>query len=333
MNYLRRILLIALIPILTAYIFVDSLWLPNVSETGHIVFIPAKSTATIIIDSLEHAGVIRNAFEFHIALKVLRKENALLPGVYEFKAHQSNAAIIDALSHTHSAHHVFITFPEGMTVAEYAHIGKENLVLDSGTFVALAHDSAFMNSLGIHAPSLEGYLCPETYEIDSPVRVQGLLARMIVATKHFFTDSLRQRCSAMHLTEAQLLTLASIVESETADERERQRIAGVYWNRLRVGMRLEADPTIQYALGERRHLYYKDLAIESPYNTYLHVGLPPTPINNPSKASIFAALYPEHNPYLYFVARGDSTGLHRFSETLQQQTAAVENYRRTRRKQ
>jgi len=314
------------------YFVYDAVLATNASSSDHILIIPPNSSASVITDSLHKSGTIRNVLEFRIALKILGKENALLPGIYEFKSHISNMDIINALCHSNSAHHIYVTFPEGLTSFEIAHIAQEHLHTDSTRFVALTRDSAFIRSLGIKAPSLEGYLFPETYEFDLPVTERSVLARMVFAMKHELSDSIQRRCVVLGISIEQMLAIASIVEAEAATESERPRIAGVYWNRLHSGMRLEADPTVQYAIGEKRHLYYKDLAIESPYNTYLHVGLPPTPINNPGSASVSAALYPEKNSFLYFVARGDSSRQHRFSENLQGQNIAVGIYRQNRNK-
>jgi len=308
------------------YFLYDAVFKPNDYNVNRIIIIPPRSSAAVITDSLYSAGIIRNKYEFWIALKVLGNENELYPGIYEFNPHESNKDIISDLNHVHNSRHYFVTFPEGKTSFEIAHIAHEQLGIDSGRFIAFVRDTLFIHSLGVRVNSLEGYLFPETYEFDLPVAEKEIIARMVFALQHFFSDSLRQRCRVLGVHQEQILTLASIVEGEAARDSERARIAGVYWNRLRIGMKLEADPTIQYVIGEPRHLYYKDLAIESPYNTYLHPGLPPTPINNPGRASILAALYPESNSYLYFVARGDSSRLHRFSQTFEQHAKAVKTY-------
>ncbi|HZV12361.1 MAG TPA: endolytic transglycosylase MltG [Candidatus Kapabacteria bacterium] len=327
--FLFIILLILGAGIYTAY---DAIYGENTLESERITIIPPNSSATVIADSLAHAGIIRNKYSFMIALKLLDKESQLHPGIYEFKPHETNKDIIFDLSHVRNAQHYFATFPEGITSFAIAHIAHEQLNIDSARFVHLVHDSAFVHSLGIDAVSLEGYLFPDTYEFDPPVTEKAVAARMVYAFRHFFTDSLMHRCNVLGMTQEQILTLASIVEGEAAEDTERARIAGVYWNRLHDSMKLEADPTIQYILGSPRRLSYDDLRIESPYNTYIHPGLPPTPINNPGRASILAALYPEKNDYIYFVARGDGSRMHRFSRTIEEHEKAVEMYRRERNK-
>ena len=308
MRLIRLYIIIAIVCAATIGIIYDALYMPDASIVDQEIAIQPNTSATVIADTLRRAGIIRNILEFRLALKVLGKENALLPGVYEFKAHASNKDIINALTHVRTSRHTFVTFPEGLTSYEFAHIAKDNLGIDSVRFIALVRDSSFIYAAGLHALSLEGYLFPETYEFDLPVKERDILTRMVTATKRALTDSVVRRCKSLGVTVEEMLTLASIVEAEAAMDVERPRIAGVYWNRLHARMRLEADPTIQYAIGERRHLYYKDLDVPSPFNTYRNYGLPPTPINNPGIASIEATLYPEQNSYLYFVARGDIHG-------------------------
>lgn len=314
------------------YTIYDAIYGENEFSAEKITIIPPNSSANAIADSLLHAGIIRNKYSFMIALKALDKESQLHPGIYEFKPHATNREIIFDLSHVRNAQHYFATFPEGITSFAIAHIAHEQLSIDSARFVHLIHDSAFVHSLGIDAVSLEGYLFPDTYEFDPPVTEKAVAARMVFAFRHFFSDSLIRRCKMLGMTTEQILTLASIVEGEAAQDTERTRIAGVYWNRLHDNMKLEADPTIQYILGSPQRLSYDDLRIESPYNTYLHPGLPPTPINNPGRASILATLYPEKNDYIYFVARGDGSRMHRFSRTIEEHEKAVEMYRRERNK-
>jgi UPF0755 protein len=152
---------------------------------------------------------------------------------------------------------------------------------------------------------------------------------MVDGFKRFYTDSLPERQNYLEVSQLDILTLASIVEAEANVDNERPIIAGVYWNRLRKRMRLEADPTVQYALGEEKRLRFKDLNINSPYNTYRHRGLPPGPINNPGKSSIIATLYPDQHGYLYFVATG--TGGHYFAKSYKDHQKNIRQYQRTRR--
>lgn len=327
---LRLIIAIAVIAIAAAgwYAF-NALYGHNPFDTRRTVTIPAGSHASSIVDSLERAGVLRSRTSFMIALRVLGKENELHPGVYELPAHASNREIILTLALARG-HHTEVTFPEGITSMAMARIAASRLSCDSAKFVALVRDTVFMRSLGVDGVSLEGYLFPETYAFDLPVQERDVVARMVRAMDKFLDDSLRARIAALGLKEQQALTLASIVEGEAVADTERPRIAGVYWNRLKRHMRLEADPTIQYVVGSPRRLSYDDLRIDSPYNTYMHEGLPPTPINNPGRRAILATLNPEHHDYIYFVARGDDSHTHRFSRNIAEHLKAVALYRKQR---
>lgn len=169
---------------------------------------------------------------------------------------------------------------------------------------------------------------PDTYIVFWGEKPATLLRRMAETFRVFYNDSLKALAAAQNLTPYQAVILASIVEGEARVEKERPIIAGLYLNRLRQGIQLAADPTVQYLLPEGpRRLLYKDLEIDSPYNTYKYKGLPPAPINNPSRASILAVLRPVKHDYIYMVAKGDGSGEHTFSRTGQQHEQAVREYR------
>ena len=196
-------------------------------------------------------------------------------------------------------------------------------------FDSLAHSRAFLDSLGIGSPSIEGYLAPDTYEFLPGTSPEVAFRTMARRTQSILLNASAGRDSLpLGLSLHQFLALASIVESESQAADERPRIARVYLNRLQSGMRLQADPTVAYSMGKppRSRLYYRDLHVNSPFNTYLVSGLPPGPICDPGQASIIAALNPEEGVKdLYFVARGQ--GHHLFAETYQQH---LENIRRVR---
>jgi len=186
--------------------------------------------------------------------------------------------------------------------------------------------AAFISTLGLNLNSLEGYLFAEDYVVYEHSPAEELLSIFYKALNEFFVDSLEQRTRQIGFTRHEILTLASIIKGETNLEAEMPIISGVYHNRLRIGMRLQADPTIQYILPKGwRRLLYKDLQIDSPYNTYKYSGLPPGPINNPGAKAILAALYPEDNKYLYFVA--DGKGGHKFGKTLKEHNQNVRDFR------
>jgi len=217
-----------------------------------------------------------------------------------------------------------VTLPEGLRIGQIAAVLEARLEIDSAAFVALAHDSAFIAELGIGAPSLEGYLFPETYFFSFGIGERRVIRAMV--------EQLRARLPRTmppDRTLHQVLTLASIIEGEAMLAGEMDTIASVYCNRLSAGMCLQADPTIQYLIeGTPRRLLNRDLEIDSPYNTYKYAGLPPGPINSPGLDAILAAVEPAKTGYLYFVADGE--GGHIFSTTLREHLRAKRRFDRIR---
>jgi UPF0755 protein len=251
-------------------------------------------------------------------------------GKYLFPRGLSNIEILNDLSEGKSRVLIPVLIPEGWRMERTALQFGKTLGVDPQRFIALCDKSEFRKELGIDAPSIEGYLMPDTYRFLWQATEEEIIERMVDEFKAFYVDSLEKRREEAKLTLAQVLALASIVEGEALLDRERPIIAGVYLNRLKKHMRLEADPTVQYAIpnGPRR-LFFSDLRYDSPYNTYLYYGLPPGPINSPGRKSILAVLYPEKHPYLYFVA--DGTGGHVFSKNYVEHQKAVKAYRTMRR--
>lgn len=307
-------------------------WLPNPSggPTGSIVSIPRGSNFVQAIDSLESAGAIRSRWAFKLAGRIMGADRKVHVGRYLFKPGMSNESILEDLSSGASRMLLSVTIPEGWRMEWIARRYERVLGTDSAVFASLCRDEGFIRRLGISATTLEGYLLPETYEFYWQTDESDLVEAMVESFKAFYVDSLVQRQKALKLTLNQVLSLAAIVEGESSIDVERPIIAGVYWNRLRKRMKLEADPTVQYivANGPRR-LLYEDLRLDSPYNTYRNYGLPPGPINSPGRSSILATLYPSTHDYIFFVATG--TGGHRFSSTYDEHLRAVRSFRRVRR--
>jgi UPF0755 protein len=182
--------------------------------------------------------------------------------------------------------------------------------------------------MGTDTRHLFGYMLPETYFVYWLTDAKPMVARIVQQFDAFYERELKSRADSLGLTKDELVTLASIVEWETGREDEKATVAGVYLNRLRIGMKLDADPTIQYVVmakeGRKRRLLYEDYRIEDPFNTYLRAGLPPAPITNPSPSSLRAAARPEKHQFLFFVATGDGT--HKFSRTLAEHNRAAREY-------
>jgi len=188
----------------------------------------------------------------------------------------------------------------------------------------LGQDQAFITALGVQGPALEGYLFPDTYHVPRGLSEQSLLTLMVRNFQKRYSADMATRAQQLDLTQHEVVTLASLVEKEAQIDAERPLIAAVFHNRLRRGMRLQCDPTVIYALGERfdGNLRKDDLQIDSPYNTYRYAGLPPGPIANPGQRALEAAINPAAVDYLYFVATRDG-GRHIFSKSLQEHNVAV----------
>lgn len=225
---------------------------------------------------------------------------------------------------------VSVTIPEGFTHAQIAGVLAAEADVDSTVFAGLLTKREVLDELGVKGPSLEGYLFPDTYLIPWGTTPEGIAAMMKARLDEILVAGLNERAERVGMTRHDVLTLASIIQAEGRLPEELALVSAVYHNRLNAGMKLEADPTVAYAMGGYKgRLYYKDLEVDSPYNTYLHAGLPPGPICAPGKAAIIAALYPDTTcNALYFVARGD--GGHIFSLTLKDHLAAVQAVKRAR---
>jgi len=220
-----------------------------------------------------------------------------------------------------------VTVPEGFNLYQIAARLEASGVTGEGEFLYYAFNPSHARALGVDAPSVEGYLFPDTY-----IMPEASDARDVIALMHRRTKTVLARLDSALLRESglsahALLTLASLIEKETAVGSERARVASVFRNRLNKNMKLDCDPTVRYATRKfTGRIGYRDLAYDSPFNTYLYRGLPPTPICSPGLASIEAALSPETTDYLYFVSRND--GSHYFSKTLKEHNRAVQYYQK-----
>lgn len=297
---------------------------PNNFEgaSDKIFYVSRGQTFSTIVDSLASQGIIRDKALFVFVAKLHGGISRLQVGKYMFHSGASNSEIFLAMRSGRGGLPIQVTIPEGLTARAQARLLGRVLGIDSARYMRLVTDESFTQSLRVEASSLEGYLFPETYIFTWQQDEREIVKKLVDQFMRFYADSLREREHELGWTTEQVLTLASIVEGESRIKDERPVIAGVYRNRLRKGMPLEADPTIQYILEEGpRRLLYSDLKMDSPYNTYRHRGLPPGPVNNPGLASILAALYPVQHDYYFFVANG--TGGHWFSATFDEHKRLV----------
>ncbi len=292
-------------------------------------FVSRGETFAQVVDSLAEQGLLRSRTLFEGVARLLGGTDRVQVGRYVFASGVSNAQLFLALRGGEGSSLIMVTIPEGLRSRSQARIFARALGIDSSRYLELVNNGGFAASLRIKDTSLEGYLFPDTYAFQWQQDEEEIIRRMIEQFRKFYTDSLAERQEELGWTVGQVLTLASIVEGEAVREDERSVIAGVYWNRLRRGMKLEADPTIQFIVNERpRRLRYLDLKVDHPYNTYLRPGLPPGPVNNPGRASIIAALYPAQHNYVFFVANG--RGGHWFASTYAEHMRNVRQFRRYR---
>jgi UPF0755 protein len=292
------------------------------------VDIPANGGALGVAGRLGEAGAIRSPTGF-VALSMVRGSlRSLKAGEYEIPRGASTLEILSLLEHGRVRQHA-ILHPEGATVAELARALEQARLARAADVLSAAADPAFLQAQGIDGPSVEGYLFPDTYHFVRGMTPEQMLGRMIQRMQAKLTPEIRERARARHLTSHELLTLASIIEREAVAREEQRVISAVFWNRLRLAMPLQADPTVQYAVGrERRALTRADLTADHPYNTYLRAGLPPGPIASPGLDAVEAVLDPAPVKYLYFVKKDDQR--HHFSMTVEEHKSAVARYRTVR---
>jgi UPF0755 protein len=291
------------------------------------VTIPPGAGGSDIRKRLLDAGLVRDEFTLRAALRWTGNARALKAGEYRFDRALSAVDVVEKIA-SGDIYTRRITFPEGLTIAEMARLFEMREFGAAKDFIAAAQNAALIAELDPEAPDLEGYLFPETYSMPRQWAADRLVAMMVDRFKATFSGPLRERAREQGLTTRQVVTLASLVEKETAKDDERPLVAAVYRNRMRIGMGMQADPTVVYALQKAGrydgNIRRDDLAFDSPYNTYRYPGLPPGPIAAPGRASLEATLAPADVEYLYFVSRND--GSHVFAKTLAEHNANVREY-------
>ena len=287
---------------------------------------PGSGTRTIG-RQLVDAGVVRNDVTFRAALWRTGRARALQAGEFRFDRPMTPVEVIEKIARG-DVYNRRITFPEGLTIREMARIYEQQGFGKAAAFIDAARDPSGVRDIDPAAPDLEGYLFPETYAMPRDTSSAKLVSVMLARFRQLFTSDMQEKARALELTPRQVVTLASLVEKETAQPQERPIVAAVYLNRLRVGMGMQADPTVIYALQRAGrydgNLRREDLAFDSPYNTYRYAGLPPGPIASPGLASLQAAVEPAKVDYLYFVSRND--GSHVFARTLAEHNKNVRQY-------
>lgn len=299
------------------------------------IVIPPGTSTQAIAEQLEAAGVVKRSWTFALLVRLRGDGARLKAGRYRFDGPYSVLDVEQKLA-LGDVERREVTFTEGRNIFEMAEIAAR-AGLKADLFLAAAKDPGLIQSLDPYAKSLEGYLFPETYEIKDPASESALVAEMVKHARSVFDElglgTAERTVNGQTFSLRQIVTLASIVELETAAPLERPRIAGVFLNRLRIGMRLQTDPTVIYAMklaGQYQgNIRKSDLSGDSPYNTYRFAGLPPGPIGSPGHSALEAVLNPEPTEDLYFVSRNDGT--HVFSKSLRDHERAVDEFQRRRR--
>ena len=306
------------------------------SDSEVFVDVPPGSGPASIASRLASAGVVRDAWTFRAAVLLSGRSRQLKAGEYRFDAPLHALDVVDKIARG-DVYRRRLTFREGLTIGEMAQVFEERGFGRADDFRSAAGNAALIADLDPAAKDLEGYLFPETYALPRGTTAAALVQQMVENFRNVMTADMTAAISAAGLSVRQLVTLASLVEKETGTPAERPLVAAVYVNRLRIGMGMQADPTVIYALQRAGqydgNLTRQDLQFDSPYNTYKYAGLPPGPIAAPGRASLEAAAKPAAVDYIYFVSKND--GSHVFASTLDEhnrnvQTWQVEYFRKKR---
>lgn len=318
-------------PVLLAPALALTLAACGTNSSAERVTLPPGATFSAVTDTLVAHGIVGNRLWFKLLARARGADRSVRAGVYQFDPGLSAWKVLDILEAGDEVATRF-TVPEGLTIPEVAALAEQKLGIPADSVRAAAGDSAAATRiLGFPVRSFEGFLRPETYSLRHGTDARELVRVMAEGFRSAWKPEWNARLDSLGWTQAQLVTFASIVEGEARADDERETIAGVYHNRLRIGMALQADPTVQYAIflatGKRKpRLFTRDYQFRSPYNTYLNRGLPPGPVNSPSSRSLEASLSPARVPYLYFVAGPD--GRHQFSRTYGEHLRAIAKVRR-----
>lgn len=331
---LKRLLALSVILLfIAAAWFIREFTTPQGPGGENISFeIEAGGSVAAIARDLQEQGVIRRAWPLLLAYRLFHGRASLKAGEYvlprPFSSRDVLLAVIEGRIRLHP-----LTIPEGLTRMEISRHLADEYGLNTERFLAASSQTDPIRDWDNRAGDLEGYLFPETYHFPKGSSPERIVSAMVRQFRESFIPEWRRRAEELGLSIRDVVILASLIEEETALPAERPMVSAVFHNRLRIGMKLDCDPTIVYALKrEGRYtgrLRTRDLRWDTPFNTYLYRGLPPGPITNPGRSSLQAALYPSGDDYLYFVSRND--GSHHFSATYREHRDAVNRYQRSRR--
>jgi UPF0755 protein len=315
---------------LSVFFYLFVLYWPQPEQNEPVkVIIEKGSTLNDIASTLYAGEIIRGSKPFVLATRMMGFETDIKAGTFYLRNTSSNHTIIRQLVEGTPVYHK-VTIPEGSRLEEIADILNSELDIDEEEFLEMCRSDKVVKNLDLPGPTLEGYLFPETYFFTEETTAKEIIEQMTKQYREIMNRETLDLAKERDLSELELVTLASIIEGEAVLDDERKIISAVYHNRLNKGMKLQADPTLQFIHGDSpKRLSNKDKNIDSPYNTYMYEGLPPGPINSPGEASIQAAVNPADVNYIFFVAKGD--GSHVFSRTGKEHLKAKREFDKIRR--
>jgi UPF0755 protein len=320
------IILVSIIIIFAIYVAKDFFINLPIGNKSIEIEIPKGTNFRQAIEILSKNGLIRDKTLFILIGRISGLDRKIKAGYYSIHGSVSPFDIFQMLREGQIIEYE-ITIVEGDSLREIAEKLSEKNIIGKEDFIKLSSDEEFLASHEIDAPTIEGYLFPDTYKVPKGMDPNEAIEMMIARMREKYTGELKVRTSELGLSEREVLTLASIIEKEAISPKERPLISAVYHNRLRKGIPLQADPTVIYGIKSfGKVITAEDVRRKTPYNTYMFKGLPPGPIASPGIKSILAALYPAKVPYLFFVSNNDGT--HSFSVTPEEHKAAVELYRK-----
>ena len=310
---------------------------PSKTLLTKVVYIKRGMPLRQISEMLQDEGIIRNRHFFILMTKILGKKAKVRAGEYEFTTQMLPLEVLDTLVKGQVKRHL-VTIPEGYTLSQIAQLLEDLNIVGKKVFLQKASSPAFISSLGLFhpgkdriEPTLEGYLFPETYHLIRDMDPEEVIQMMVHQFEKVFESDLANGASPLEISQRQVVIIASIIEKETPLPEEKPLISAVFHNRLKKRIPLQSDPTVIYGIKSfDGNLTKEHLLRPTPYNTYLIQGLPPTPICNPGKASLLAALRPAPVPYLYFVSKND--GSHYFASDIEDHQRAVWKYQKNPRK-
>ncbi len=299
------------------------------SDKPYLLKIPSNSVYKNVVDQLYEERVINDAVSFGFVAKILGYQDVVKPGLYTIEPKMNNLQLVRMLRSGQQSP-VRVTFNTVRTQEDLAEKISANLEVSKEQFLELLQDSVYIRKFGFEEETIMSLFIPNTYEFWWNTSAEELFERMHKEYQSFWTEERSQKAQDLGLSKEEVSTLASIVQAESQKSDERPKIAGVYLNRLRIGMPLQADPTLVFAAGDFsiKRLTAKQMAIDSPYNTYKYAGLPPGPINLPDINSLDAVLNFEKHNYLYFCAKEDFSGYHSFAVGYEEHLSNARRYQR-----